>query len=141
MITNRRAYSDPSRPAALCKPPQGAGDESSEGFSVTVVFTTVPDTLFALRKAAELAEQLGARIQILAPFVVPYPLPIDRPSVDPSFRMRRFRTLCEEESIETRIEIRLCRDFCECLMQGLRPQSVVLIGGRERGGPLLGKRG
>lgn len=117
--------------------PDGHAGESSSRLLLTVVFTTVPATLAALRKAAVLAHELGAWIRILVPYVVPYPLPLDRPQIDPNFRIRLFRTLCEQEQIETRIEIKLCRDARECLVQELAPQSVVLIG-HERGGLLNG---
>jgi hypothetical protein len=105
--------------------------ERSGGLSVTVVFTTVPETLAALRKAAILAHELGARIQIFVPYVVPYPLPLDRPQADPNFRVRQFRTMCEQEPIETRIEIQLCRNAGECLVRELAPESVVLIGDKR----------
>ncbi len=61
-------------PPSSCERPQDAN-----ALSVTVVFTTVPATLIALQRGGELAQQLGARIRILVPQVVPYPLPIDRP--------------------------------------------------------------
>jgi hypothetical protein len=107
-------------------------DGSSSGLSVTVVFTTVSATLAALRKAAVLAHQLGAHIQIVVPYVVPYPLPLDCPQADPNFRARRLRILCEQEPIETRIDIRRRRDASECLMQELAPRSIVLMGDERR---------
>ncbi len=69
--------------------------------AVTVVFTTVAATLEALREAGRTRAQLRARIRILVPSVVPYPLDLDRPRVDPLFRLRHFRTLCDQHSVET----------------------------------------
>src|SRR3954471_1266373 len=85
---------------------EGAGENAaiadlSEPLSVTVLFTTVADTLEALREAGRLAHQLKARIRVLVPSVVPYPLDINHPRVDPLFRLRHFRTLCQNESVET----------------------------------------
>jgi hypothetical protein len=97
--------------------------------AVTVVFTTVPATLIALRRGGELARELGARICILVPQVVPYPLPLDRPQVDPAFKVRQFRTLPADGAIETRIDVRLCRERYHAIAEALAPQSVVLIGG------------
>ena len=111
------------------------GGKQASGMSVTIVFTTVSGTLIALQHGGELARQLGARIRILVPHVVPYPLPIDRPQVDPEFKVRRFRTLSVGGAIETQIDVRLCRDPYDAVMQGLCPQSVVLIGGRKRWWP------
>jgi hypothetical protein len=135
VITDYKRHSDLGRSDTLCKPPQSPIEGSSDGLRLTVVFTKVDETLSALRKAADLASQLGARIQILAPFVVPYPLPIDHPSAEPKFRLRHFHTRCEEESIPTQIEIRLCRNFCECIMQELAPHSLVVVGGRRNWWP------
>jgi hypothetical protein len=109
--------------------------EEANALSVTVVFTTVPATLIALQRGGELARQLGARIRILVPQVVPYPLPLDRPQVDPKFKVRHFRTLSVDGAIETRIDVWLCRDPYDAFMQGLSPRSVVLIGGRKRWWP------
>lgn len=119
-----------SRPAAPFSP--AASDDDKQHLSVNVVFTTPPATLQALKRAGELAYQLGARIRILVPQVVPYPLPIDRPAVDPNFRLRQFQTFFLQHPIETHIDVLLCRDARECLNQALAPQSMVLIGGRNR---------
>jgi len=109
--------------------------EAEHRLSVTVVFTTVPATLVALRRGAQLAHDLGAQIRILVPHVVPYPLPIDRSQADPEFKVRRFRTTSVDGAVKTQIDVRLCRDPRKAVMQTLCPQSVVLIGGRKRWWP------
>lgn len=114
--------------------------EEVHGLSVIVVFTTVPETLVSLRHAGELAQQLGARIRILVPHVVPYPLPLDCPQVAPDFKVRHFRTVSVNGAIETHIDVRLCRDFYDGVIHGLCPQSVVLIGGRNHWWPTREKR-
>ena len=130
-MTGRRQRDANSLSIIHKQPPPQAGEISS-GLSLTVVFTTVPETLAALRRAAVLARELGARIQIFVPYVVPYPLPLEHPQADPNFKVRQFRTLCEQEPIETRIDIELCRDASECLLRELAPHSVVLIGAERR---------
>src|ERR1017187_5521166 len=86
--------------------------EPSEGsrYEVFVLFTTVPETLHALRTAAGLASDLNARIEILVPEIVPYPLPLDRPAVDRMFLENRYRTVVQQEGIRTDIRICLCRE-------------------------------
>src|SRR3954469_59565 len=108
------------RPAVPVSP--GRGDENEQHLSINVVFTTSTATLHALKRAGELAYQLGVRIRIVVPHVVPYPLSIDRPAVDPNFRLRQFRTFFSRYAIETRIDVLLCRDAHECLKQALAPQ-------------------
>ena len=106
-------------------------EENSHKFSMAVVFTTSAATLTALQYAAAWVAQLEARLRIIVPQVVPYPLPLDRPCVPPEFRVRAVRAWCEQEAIGARIEIHLCRNACECLKQGLAPASLVLLGVRK----------
>ena len=108
--------------------PEDSAGEHSYTLSLTVLFTTVSGTLTALREAAHWAHQLGACIRILVPHVVPYSLPIDQPCVDPKFRLRHLRTICEQLPIETCIEIRLCRDARRCIQEALSPHSLIIIG-------------
>jgi len=103
--------------------------------SVNVLFTTVPVTLEVLREAGRLAVQRGLHIRVLVPSVVPYPLDLDRPRVDPLFRLRHFRTLWHEQSVETSVEVLLCRDRLGCIRDALAPHSLILMGARSRPWP------
>lgn len=116
--------------------PDVSAPPESSGLAVVVLFTTVRGTLHALQHAARLAYQLQARIQIIVPYVVPYPLPIDKATVDPKFRLREFLTRCEQQPIETRIDIWLCRDVRQCIEDRLLPNSLVVVGGRQSWCPL-----
>ena len=117
-------------------PSQRKVSEQPHAFSLTVLFTTVSDTMQAPRKGAELARDLGSCIRILVPHVVPYPLPIGRPFVSVEFSLRNLRTLCGKERIATQIDVRLCRDTRQCVHATLLPQSLVLIGGHQSRWPL-----
>jgi len=108
------------------------GERKQQGLSISVVFTNERATLAALKRATELASQLDARIRIVVPQVVPYPLPIDRPDVNPEFRVRRFLDLSIKDAPGFEIDVRLCRDLWVGLTQALRPESIVVIGGRPR---------
>ena len=99
---------------------------------VVVMFTDVPGTLKALKAAAELAHSLNGRIKLLAPQVVPYPLPLESPPVSKDFNQRRFQTLASEGStpakIDTRVELFLCRDRDNAVCQALEPEALVVMG-------------
>ncbi len=105
--------------------------EFAEALPIIVLFTTISGTLDALRKAALLADQLGARIQVLAAHVVPYPLPPHKPRVSLEFRFRQFCAACQQEAIETQLDIRLCRDARQCIRDAFTRPSLILIGGCE----------
>jgi hypothetical protein len=101
-------------------------------FEVLVLFTTVPETALALRRAAGLASQLNARIELIVPEIVPYPLPVDRPPVAPSFLTNRYRTMVQQAGIDADIRICLCREPRAALATTLKPGSLIMIGIRPR---------
>ena len=102
---------------------------------VVVLYTTVPETLQALKMAAHLAHDLSARIRLLVLEVVPYPLPLDQPAVTLPFSRQRFRTLAENApravKVDTEVDIHLVRDPHEAIESILEPHSVVVLGGRR----------
>src|SRR5258707_12642817 len=77
---------------------------------VNVLFTTTKGTLSALRMAGKLADDLGARIRVIVPQVVPLPLDLSQPPVKPEFTARRVSTIVSQHAIETEIQVCLCRD-------------------------------
>ena len=103
--------------------------------SVTVVFTGVSATLAALRRAGELAGDLGTAIRVFDVHVVPYPLPLSEPATDRAHLARRFQTLAGNGPVETTFEILLCRDRVEALRGALAPGSLVVIGAKGRWWP------
>ena len=109
-------------------PRTGPADSS---LNISVVFTTVEATLAALRKAGTLATRLRARITLLVPQIVPYPLPLTSPPILLDFNERRFRLIAEEAHVETVVRLYLCRDRRDMLKRALEPHSVVVIGAQK----------
>lgn len=94
---------------------------------VVVLHTTTTETLEALKTAAHLARGLSGRIRLLVLEVVPYPLPLDRPTVPLPFTQRRFRTLADNATIETNVDIHLVRDRTCSIEAMLEPHSVIVM--------------
>jgi hypothetical protein len=117
------------RPAI--EPPGAPERETASRLNIAVIFTSVESTLAALRQAGKLAASLGARITLLVPQVVPYPLPLESPPVLLDWNERRFRVIAAESSVETVVRLYLCRDSFETLRNVLRPKSLVVIGARK----------
>src|SRR5271166_6207193 len=115
---------------AIGHPTQPAREEANR-LNIAVVFTSVKSTLVALKEAGNLANSLGARIQLIVPQVVPYPLPLETPPVLVQFNENRFRIIAEESAVETSVQIYLCRDSLETLISVLTPGSVVVLAGRK----------
>ena len=116
------------QPEITTREPQGK-------LTITVVFTSVESTLTALKEAGVLANKLNARITLVVPQVVPYPLPLESPPVLIEFNERRFRVLASQSPVETSVRIYLCRDGLQTLTSLLRPGSLVVLGGRKRWWP------
>ena len=107
-----------------------------------MVFTSVEATLAALKEAGNLANSLGARITLVVPQVVPYPLPLETPPVLVEFNENRFRVIASESPVETSVQIYLCRDPFETLTLVLnaalhrgarRPEEMVADNGGTPG--------
>ncbi len=99
---------------------------------IAVVFTTVQATIAALKEAGTLASNLGGRITLLVPQVVPYPLPLGESPIVREFNERRFRVIANSSPVETNVQIYLCRAALETLAKVLNPRSLVVIGGKDR---------
>ena len=117
------------------RPPRLEPAETTSKLNVIVIFTSVDATLQALKQAGKLAHQLNGRIMLVAPQVVPYPLPLTSPPVLLDWNERRLRVIADQSEVETIVRIYLCRDRWQALEQALRPHSVVVVGGRKRWWP------
>jgi hypothetical protein len=102
---------------------------------IFVPFTTERGTFAALHAAFRLSVELRARIEMIAPEIVPYPLPLNRPPVAPSFLENRYRLLLEQCGVAARIQIRLCRQPREAIACALNPESLVVVGASRRWWP------
>jgi hypothetical protein len=115
-------------------------EEAGSKLNISVVFTSIEATLAALREAGHLASSLGARITLVVPQVVPYPLPLSGPPVRVDFNERRLRVIASNCRVETRVSIYLCRNALETLHSVLKPYSLVVLGSRKRWWPTAEKR-
>jgi hypothetical protein len=113
-------------------PPPPATGLADSRLNVVVIFTSVRSTVAALKEAGVLASRLNASIRLMVPQVVPYPLPLSSPPVSMEWTERRFRVIANETSVETAVQIYLCRDPFEALRCTLSPHSLIVIGGPRR---------
>jgi hypothetical protein len=84
-------------------------------------------TRAALKYAATFTGGLDARLRLVDVHVVPYGVPLDRPTVDPRHILRRVRNLAQESSIPVSAEIVYARDWEQGLRRVLSPGSLVLM--------------
>jgi hypothetical protein len=108
------------------------GCEGDSRFELSVIFTSFEPTIAALKMAAALASGLRARITLVVPQVVPYPLPLENPQVVLEFIQKRLGEVTSDISVETTIRHYLCRDRLVTLSAVLKPGSIVVIGADKK---------
>ena len=120
-----------------------AENNQSNKFEINVIFTDPQGTLGALSAARTLAHQLQAHIKLLVPQVVPYGFPLASPPVSIQFTERRlldFEHRGVKDAMVISVQLYLCRDRRLCLLEALKPHSLVVVGGRTRWWPTKEKR-
>jgi hypothetical protein len=123
-----------------CSIPPDRAAETNPGdkLEISVIFTDHQGTLSALRTAGALADQLQAHIILLVTRVVPYAFPLASPPVSIQFTERRLLDLAHRGAqgpIVISVQLYLCRDPRLCLLEALKPRSLVVVGGRARWWP------
>lgn len=110
---------------------------SSGPLEINVIFTEPEATAAAVNFAQSFAHELGARIQLRAAIAVPHQLPLDQPPVSVAFLQESLRNLASQgaDGVEPTVHLYLCRDRAPALLQVLRPDSLVVLGGRKRWWP------
>lgn len=99
---------------------------------VHVIATGIEGTRAALTAGVPLARGARARLVVLVPQVVPYPIPVDDPVDGTAFTERRYRDLLREANGEGEVTVCLCRTPGDVL-QAIPPASTVVVGGSSGG--------
>lgn len=124
----------PERPVTW-EPVAGFGSEPLE---VNVVFTDPDATAAALKSAESFARDLGACIRLRAVIVVPMKVPIDQPLISVRFTEELLSSLAcelEQDAFQPTVHLYVCRNWAETLLQVLKPNSLIVIGGRKHWWP------
>ncbi len=100
-----------------------------------VIYTTPEETRASLDIATLLAKDLGARLELLVPHVVPYPLPLHGPAISTRFTEKSLRALVGRRDVDVDVKVLLCRDREETIATRLPSESIAVIGRRRRWGP------
>ncbi len=105
---------------------------------INVIYTTARGTKAALRAAQNLARDMEAQTLLLVAQVVPLQFPLSSPPVSVAFTERRAYAMAKEcqQDADINVQVYLCGDKRKCLLKVLKPQSLVLIGGKKRWWPV-----
>lgn len=118
-------------------------DETVGQLVIHVIYTSPRRTLDALNVAIRLATGLEATIHLLYAQQVPLAFPIDRPPVDVNFTKSLLLDLAHraaQRGIEVQVQIYLCRDKFQAVLEVLRPHSLIVVGGKDHWWPRADQR-
>jgi hypothetical protein len=101
---------------------------ASSQATVYALATTLDGTRATLAAAVPLARGSSARLQLLVPQVVPYPLPLEAPAESISFVAERYRSLLRQLEAEADVRLCLCRRPDDVLRM-LPAHATVVVGG------------
>jgi len=94
---------------------------------VVVPFTTLKLTRAALRYVATLGGELDVNVQLVDAQVVPFPVPVNAPTVSREFLEERLQAVAEETMLPTSAKLVFTRDRTEAFRRFLKPGSLVVI--------------
>jgi hypothetical protein len=94
---------------------------------VVIPYRTPQLTKAALKRAATFANDLNVRVRLIDVHVVPYGVPLNKPTVSPKHLTRRLRELASESSVPVYGEVVFARDWEQGLRRSLAPGSLVLM--------------
>ena len=104
-----------------------ASAATSTDLQVVIPHRTSHLTRAALKYAAGLANDLNVRLRLVDVHVVPYGVPLNEPTVNPTYLARRIRNLARESALPVSAEIVYARDWEQGLRRVLSPASLVLM--------------
>jgi hypothetical protein len=107
---------------------------------VSVVYTSPKATSQAIQSAAAMAQDLGGRLMLVVPQVVPYPLPLAQPQVPVDFMADQLRQIVACSRVPVTVHLYLCRDRIQTLMKVLSPHTLVVLSGPRRWWPTREER-
>jgi hypothetical protein len=108
--------------------------------AIYVVYTSIDDTLAALRVAGGFAKRLGVPLTLIHFRTVPYALSVDEPAGMSPVETDAFVTRLRTEGLDTRVRVYLCRDRRRAIPLAFRPHSLIVVAGQRSWWPIESER-
>ena len=100
-----------------------------------VPYTTSVLTRAALSAVVALTRNLGAHVSLVAVQVVPFPLPLDRPAISPSFFEQELKAVVRDIEVPVDTQVVIARDRELAFDRAIAPGSLVVLATRKRWWP------
>jgi hypothetical protein len=108
--------------------------------TVHVVFTSIDDTLAAVRVAGDFARALGVPVTLIHVRTVRYALPVDEPGGMSPVETEAFIEHLRAEDVDIRVRVYLCRDRRPAIPLAFKPHSLIVVAGRRGWWPTESER-
>jgi hypothetical protein len=108
--------------------------------SIYIVFTTIEETLAAVRVAAELGKAMAVPLTLVHFRAVPYPLSVEAPAGLSPVETNAFIDRLSDKGIEVRVRVYLCRNERRVIPFAFKSHCLIVIGGRHRWWPTAAER-
>jgi hypothetical protein len=108
--------------------------------TVYVAYTSIDDTFVAVRVAKDFAKALDVPVTLMHFRIVPFLLPVDKPSGMSPVETDGFIEGLRAEGLDICVRIYLCRDERRAIQQAFRPHSLIVIAGRRSWWPTESER-
>jgi hypothetical protein len=109
-----------------------------------VVFTSIDETLAAMRIASELAMALSVPLTLVHTRTVPYVLPVDAPNglspVETDAFVHRIRDVGRDAGVDVRVCVYLCRTVRRVVPLAFKPHSLIVMAGQRSWWPTRTER-
>src|SRR2546422_4553522 len=116
-----------NEPAPSIKSTSDLAPPAISNLQVVIPHRTAQLTRAALKYAANLANDLNARIRLIDVYVVPNGVPLDEPPVNPKHLTRKLRQLAQDSEVPMSAEVVYARDWEQGSRRALAPGSLVLM--------------
>ncbi|HVP45429.1 MAG TPA: hypothetical protein VMT32_02555 [Bryobacteraceae bacterium] len=97
-------------------------------------------TRTALGAVAALTRNLSARVTLVAVQIVPFPLPLDRPDVAPSFLEQELKILARGIDTPVDVHVVIARDRETGIEEAISPGALVVFAAKKHWWPTSHKR-
>jgi hypothetical protein len=99
--------------------------------TVYVVFTSIDETLAAVRVAGDFAKALAVPVTLIHFRTVPYALPVDEPSGTSPVETDAFIERLRAEGLDVRVHVYLCRDQHQAMTLAFKRHSLIVVAGQR----------
>ena len=96
--------------------------------AVYVVFTSVDETMVALRAAAAFARPLGTPVTLVHLRTVPFALPVDAPTGISPIETQGFVDRLAAEGVEVQVRVCLCRTERDAVRAAFKNHCLIVVG-------------